>query len=414
MNINVEKSVYNGSVNGVPSKSYAHRLLIASALKKGKTIINNIGNSKDVLATISCLNSLGASIICENGRAVVVGIKKPIEDCTFNAFESGSTLRFLIPIASAILNKSTFTGTKKLLSRPNEALYKTLRENGATIDGQVIRGKIKSGKYYMDASISSQYVTGLLFALPLLDGDSQIILENNVVSKNYLDITLEVLDLAKIKYEKTKDGFIVYGNQEYKLADELFCENDWSSASFMLVAGAIGKSVSVDNINISSSQGDKVIIDILKEVGANVSVDKNCIKVSNAKKRAFSVNIENAPDLAPVLSVLAVDCEGESRLYGVERLKIKESDRILAILNMLKSAKIECDYNGEYIKIKGGKPKGAIFNGENDHRIVMSAVLLAGLCEEESTVTYMEAVNKSYPTFFDDYKKIGGKTNVSI
>ncbi len=412
MEVKISKSNYCGEVNAVPSKSYAHRLIISACLKKGRTKIIGVGKSEDVVATARCMNSLGANVVLEDGNAIVTGIEKINKGAVLDAGESGSTLRFLLPIVTALGADVTFTGRGKLLSRPNDALVKTLVANGGMVEGVKAFGKLKSGVYEIDATISSQYITGLLFALPLLEGNSRIVFLGNPVSKNYLDITKEVLIQSGIKFVEEENGYTVYGNQSYNLPDLLTCEGDWSSAGFMLVAGAIGGEVTVNGLNLQSSQGDKLVIDVLKAFGASVDCKKERITVSKAECRPFNVNLENAPDLAPILCVLAVFGKGESRLYGVERLKIKESDRIEAILDTLTNAGIDARYNGEYISVVGNAPKSATFRGYNDHRIVMSALILGGLAEGESVVTDGEAVNKSYPTFYEDLLKIGGKFNV--
>lgn len=413
MNVSVEKSLYFGEVNASPSKSYAHRLIISACLKKGETVIKNVGDSEDVLATARCMNALGAQVSLEDGNAKIIGIEKVNKNALLDAGESGSTLRFLIPVVTALGADATFTGRGKLLSRPNDALIKTLGENGAKVNGVNAFGKLKSGVYEIDATISSQYLTGLLFALPLLDGDSKIVFKGVPVSKNYLDITKEILVCSGIKFIEEENGYLVFGNQQYNLPNEVVCEGDWSSAAFMLVAGAIGKSVTVKGLNLNSTQGDKVVLDVLSSFGAEVVCKENEVTVSKKDNKPFTVNLENAPDLAPILSILASCGKGESRLYGVERLKIKESDRITAILDMLNSAGVQAEYNGEYLSVYGSEEiKSSTFDGYNDHRIVMSAVLLSGLARGNSVVTTCEAVKKSYPNFYNDLQKIGGKFNV--
>lgn len=414
MVVEVSKSEYFGKVIAVPSKSYAHRLLISASLKKGKTVIKNVGESLDVLATVNCLNSLGAKISLKKGNAIVYGIEKPNDNAILDAGESGSTLRFLLPIVCALGVKAEFQGRGRLLKRPNDKLIETLNTNGSLVEGVTTNGKLLPGVYKLDASISSQYVSGLLLALPLLDGDSELVLEGNIVSKNYIDITLEVLRLSGIKVIKTENGFKIKGNQEYRLQKVVKCENDWSSACFPLVAGAIGKKVTVQGLNLTSVQGDKTILEVLKDTGARVKLSKNKVIVFGGEKKGFSVNIEHAPDLAPVLSVLASDCNGESKIFGVERLKIKESDRIKAILETLNKAGIQASYNGEYLKIIGNEPKRADYDGFNDHRIVMSAVLLSSLAGGVSTVSDANAVDKSYPSFYKDIRRLGGKYNVKM
>lgn len=412
MIVKVNKSLYEGEVEASPSKSYAHRLLISASLKKGETKIYNVGDSEDVIATARCINALGGNVLLKDGNAFVKGITKLNNNVILDAGESGSTLRFLLPIVVALGVRAEFTGKGKLLDRPNDALIKTLNSNGGKIEKVKVNGKLNSGIFEIDASISSQYLTGLLFALPLLDGDSKIVFKNSPVSKNYLDITKEVLTLSGIKFIEEEFSYTVKGKQQYNLPSEVICEGDFSSASFMLTCGALGKSVTVKNLNLNSNQGDKIVIDVLKKAGAKVCVNGNDITASKGQLKAFDCNLENAPDLAPILATLAVFCEGTSRFYGVERLKIKESDRLLAIIENLQKANIKAEYNGEYLSIIGGTPKTCEFNGYNDHRIVMSSVIMAGLIDGGATVTDGKAVSKSYPNFYNDFEKIGGKINV--
>ena len=414
MIVKVNKSLFKGEVEASPSKSYAHRLLISASLKKGETIIYNVGDSEDVIATVRCINALGGNVLLKEGNAFVKGITKLNNNVVLDAGESGSTLRFLLPIVVALGVKAEFMGKGKLLDRPNDALIKTLNANGGKIEKVKVDGKLNSGVYEIDASISSQYLTGLLFALPLLNGDSKIVFKSAPVSKSYLDITKEVLTLSDISFNEEEFSFAIKGNQKYSLPDEVVCEGDFSSASFMLTCGALGKSVTVKNLNLNSNQGDKIVIEILRKAGAKISVNGKDITAKKGELKAFDCNLENAPDLAPILSTLAVFCKGESKLYGVERLRIKESDRLLAIIDNLQKAKIKAEYNGEYLSIIGGVPKTCEFNGYNDHRIVMASVILAGLIDGGATVTNGNAVSKSYTNFYKDFDRIGGKTNVQM
>ena len=412
MIVKVNKSLYEGEVQASPSKSYAHRLLISASLKKGETIIYNIGDSEDVKATCRCINALGGNVLLKDGNAFVKGIEKLNNNAVLDAGESGSTLRFLLPIVVALGVKAEFIGKGKLLDRPNDALIKTLNANGGNVIKTTVNGKLESGVYEIDATISSQYLTGLLFALPLLDGDSKIVFDKSPVSKNYLDITKEVLTFSGIKFIEEEFSYTVYGNQKYSTPNEVTCEGDFSSASFMLTCGALGKGVTVKNLNLNSNQGDKIVIDVLKNAGAKITVKGNEVTAKKDNLKAFTCNLENAPDLAPILATLSVFCKGESRFYGVERLKIKESNRLEAIIENLKRADIKAEYNGEYLSIIGGTPKRCEFSGYNDHRIVMSSVIMAGLIDDGATVTDGNAVSKSYPNFYNDFKRIGGKINV--
>lgn len=414
MKVNLKPFSPSGQIVAPPSKSVAHRLLICSALAKGKTEIKNVGNSADVIATCSCLNSLGAKVILKGGNATVYGIERANNSPILNCNESGSTLRFLMPVVCALGVNSTFTGSQKLLSRPSKVLTDELSRHGVTVDGWNFSGRLESGKFVIDASVSSQYVTGLLFALPLLNGDSQIVLQGEIVSKDYIEITLSALDKFSIKYEKSGNSIIIKGNQEFKSPKTLTVEGDWSGASFPLALGAIGGKVSVLGLDVNSKQGDKEILNVLKKFGAKVQIDGDCVTVTKGETKAFCQDFENIPDLAPVCAVLSACAQGESVFTGIQRLKIKESDRVKTTLNMLKSAGVTAYEKDGKMIIVGSKIKGGIFDGANDHRIVMSSAVIASIASGESTILGSRAIDKSYPEFFRDYNLLGGKADVGI
>lgn len=403
-----------GQIVAPPSKSVAHRLLIASALKKGVTVIKNVGDSADVIATCNCLNSLGAKVSIKDGNATVEGIgsvsKGKILDCN----ESGSTLRFLLSVSCALFANATFTGSAKLLSRPNDALLSELKNHGISVDKWTLSGQLKGGRFFIDAAISSQYITGLLLALPILKEDSEIVLQGKVVSKDYINITLSVLEKAGVQYQKSGNSIIIKGNQEYLLPDEVVCEGDWSGSAFPLVLGAIGGEVSIKGLDENSRQGDKEILSILKKAGADVKVDDDLITVRRGSLKAFKQDFDNIPDLAPVCAVLASACEGESVFTGVERLKIKESDRIQTTLAVLHSAGIYATVKDGKIIITGGKAQGGVFDGANDHRIVMASAVISSIANGQSVINGSQAIVKSYPDFFKDYKKLGGNADVYV
>lgn len=415
MNITITPSNPSGTFYAPPSKSQAHRFLICAYLSGERGIIKNIGTSKDVFATVSALKSLG--LVCKesakNNGEVLFEKRKDVNDKpTVNCFESGSTLRFLIPVASALGIKCTFTGTERLLSRPNDKLIKVLNEHNADISGYSLNGKLTSGIFNIDASISSQYITGLLFSLPMLDGDSEIILQNDVVSKDYITLTLEALQKFGITIVKKNNGFFVKGNQKYKFLNDLSVEGDFSSASFLLTAGAIGGNVTAKNLNYESKQGDKKIIELLKVFGANVEIKQNEITVSKNERKAFNFDAKSTPDLIQIASVLACFANGKCKISGVDRLKIKESDRLKGIIDFLSKSGIKSEYSSDELIIFPSNPVGNTFNGDNDHRTVMSECILSTFSSGNSTILGVEAVNKSYPDFFKDFTLLGGKTNV--
>lgn len=397
-----------GSIVAPPSKSVAHRLLICAALKKGETIIKNCGDSADVLATASCLTSLGAKIDCCGKDVRVKGIEVVRKGEILNAGESGSTLRFLIPVACALGADATFTGTEKLLSRPSQPLIEQMQKHGVSADGFSFKGKLTSGVYEIDASVSSQYITGLLFALPILSGDSTIIMKGDIVSKDYISITLSALEKSGIVFNKLGNSIVIQGNQEYKLPDDCVCEGDWSGSAFPLTLGAISGEVTVSGLDVNSFQGDKEILSVLEKAGAKITIDGDRVTAKKGELKGFDQNFENVPDLAPICAVLSSVCNGESVFTGIERLKIKESDRVKTTLNLLHASGIVASELNGKMTIKGGAPKGANYDGANDHRIVMASAVLSAVATSQSVIKGWRAIEKSYPNFFEDYIALGG------
>lgn len=396
-----------GKVKSPPSKSYAHRQIIGAYLSKTSTTIIGAGRSQDVLATLNCLKEIGLNYIY-NGDDIKLSFVEFSGEKILNCNESGSTLRFLLPIISALGLKVTFTGSKRLLERPISNLVKCLNDNGADIKGFSVNGKLKSGDYYIDGNISSQYITGLLFSLPLLDGDSKIIINGQLVSKDYINITLSVLKSFNIKICETEYGYFVKGNQKYAYSGDIVVEGDYSGSAFMLCLGALSQGVEVINLNKNSCQGDKEIINVLKKFGAIVEEVEGGYLVKKGNLVGQVIDCEDIPDLVQIISVIASYSKGQTVLKNVSRLKIKESDRVQGIIYNLSVAGINAKYNGNDLIIEGGNPKSGDFLGFNDHRTVMSAVCLANFAGGVSTVTDSLAINKSYTNFYNDFISLGG------
>ena len=324
--------------------------------------------------------------------------------------ESGSTLRFLIPLCSALGGGFEFVGHGRLMERPNQELFSVLGEHGviARQDGKIrLEGKLVSGNYRIRGDISSQYVSGLLMALPLLAGDSRIILTTPLVSESYVNITLQVLKEYGIKIDRTSDGFIVYGNQAY--SGDMIAEGDWSNEAFFLVLGAIAGKVTVKGLNVDSKQGDKFILDVLRQAGAEVIVQDGAVTVCKKQLNSFEFSAQNCPDLVPICAVLASQSNGVSVIKDVERLKIKESDRIESTIALLNSFDIKAESDGVNLTVYGKKAKSGVVDTYNDHRIAMSGAVLATVAIGKSIINGAQAVNKSYPTFYKDFNSVGGK-----
>lgn len=462
MNATITPQKLCGSVPAVCSKSFAHRALIASALFCDKASVFGVTPSADISATIQCLNALGADISAIECYTVTAP-KRFNSTATLDCLESGSTLRFLLPIAAALGVDATFVGSQRLLQRPNEQLLEVLSAGGVTVEQDDLhihlRGKLHSGNYTIPANVSSQYITGLLFALSVAEGDSTLHTYGKVVSKQYIDITLDVLRSFGAQIEVQDNTYLISGGRLGMSGHFTYnVEGDWSNAAFPLVAGALGGDVTVTGLNLTSCQGDKEILSVLQQAGAEITLSvssnvaggsinaeidgsrnipfngfdgllqKNAdinthlrsdnahfnslygsVRVRAGKLQSFKVNAEDIPDAVPAMSVLAAYARGTSEIFGVERLRLKESDRLKEVIAMLSSAGISAMVSNDTLRIVGGKPRGAHFNAANDHRMAMSETILALYAQGTSTISGAECVGKSYPTFFDDVVLLGGQ-----
>lgn len=404
MKIKVEKSNIKGKVIPPYSKSYAHRFFIASALSECFDFEKGLG--KDTDATAECLEKLKPYILYESSPDHVI----------LNARESGSTLRFLLPVVSALGAECTFIGEGQLNSRPIDKLQDVLSSNGAKItsgeNGNFplkVSGKLNSGVFDLRECVSSQYITGLLFALPLLKGDSEIFLPEVTVSSNYVDMTLDCLKNFGIVIEKTVDGFKVAGGQTYRRPNGFSIERDWSSAGFLIALGTLFGEVKIGGLNEKSLQGDRVITDILKGAGADISYLDCELICRKSRLHGVTFNAENCPDAVPVMAAILSYADGVSKIFGVERLKIKECDRLSATLSMLNSFGIKAEYVDGAIVIEGGIHHAASVDGFNDHRMAMSEVVLALGADGVSEISGVECMAKSYPSFLSDAINLGAK-----
>lgn len=418
MTVKVYPFEANGSVAAPPSKSLAHRFLIVAALKKGRTIVKNVGFSSDVFRTCDCLTALGAEIEVKGGNAVVHGVENPVDGAILYVGESGSTLRFLMPIVAALGVKAKFVCEKSLLLRPMEELISVLGEHGAKTeklaDGYSVSGKIVSGKYVLSGGVSSQYASGLALALPLLSGRSSIVFTGGLVSKSYFDMTRSVLSAAGIEYKKEGYKSIIEGKCDYNLPDEVVCHGDFSALAYLLCLGAVCGDVTVTGIE-KDEQGDGEIVEILRKIGAEVIAGGNFVRVKKREINPAAIDCSSVPDLVPALCAVLCYAEGESVLKGVSRLKYKESDRVKACIDMCGKLGVFAELNGDDLKICGGNPKGGItLNGYGDHRTVMAGVIAAAGLREACYITDAEKVDKSYPDFFGAITCLGGKTDVSV
>lgn len=414
MNVRIKPSKLIGRVNAPSSKSFSHRMLIAAALAGGVSEISNISASEDIDATVGALAALGAKIFREGNTYTVMGIKTPAASAVIDCRESGSTMRFIIPIAAALGCSCEFRGKGKLPERPITPYIRELGKNGAVITKTegvmpfVMNGTLKGGDYVLEGDISSQFITGLLFALPLCSGNSVIRLASKLESKPYADMTVEALSRFGITIDESedKDGLPVYrirGGQKYRSAD-VSVEGDYSQAAFYFAANALGSEIKVDNLSEKSVQGDKKILEIIGGISYNKINDSGLRRLP-----AFSADVSDIPDLVPILAVLGCFTDGVSRITGAKRLKIKESNRLEAISSALGNigGKITVGDDSLEIEPVDGFHSGVI-DGCNDHRIVMASAIASTMADGEITITGAEAVAKSYPDFWTDFASLGG------
>lgn len=396
--VKIENSILNGAVTAPPSKSAAHRALICSFLAGGGSVFPII-NSKDMQATTGVIDALKRG------------------DSTLNCIESGSTLRFMIPVAASLGKNVTFTGEGRLPERPVGEYLEILPKHNVKVESNgflplSISGKLTNGTYEAAGDVSSQYITGLLLALANVDGDSAVILTTKLQSKPYVDMTVKVMADYGVDVKETEFGYLIHGNQQFKKLDYTV-EGDWSQAAFFLVAGAIGGNITVNGLDMNSTQGDKEIVNVIRNFGGNITVDDNEIRCFGGELKGTEIDASDIPDLVPIIAVLAAFAKGKTVIKGAERLRYKESDRIESVVQNLKLLGAQVQETTDGMIINGGKKlNSAKLKGFNDHRIVM-AFSVAGLYIDGAVeIDDAESINKSYPSFFEDYNRLGGKADV--
>lgn len=400
MDLKITPNILSGRVVVPPSKSVAHRMIIAAALSDGTSTITNLFPSVDITATMDCMRSLGAKIDFSENTAVIEGIKKSPDKAVLDCHESGSTLRFLIPVACALGADAEFLGRGKLPQRPITPFLDELPKHGIAFEMPQngdnlpcrVHGRLTGGKFEIDGGISSQFITGLLFALPMLAEDSEIVLTSPLQSKPYVDITIGVLRDFGCEITET-DGYFVKGGQKLT-AFSGAVEGDYSQAAFFYVANSLGSSLEIAGLNEKSLQGDKAIVDICKNA---------------ANGNAFEIDCSDIPDLVPIMSVLGCFCKGTSRITNAARLRIKECDRLAAMEDCLNKIGGKVKSTADTFEIEGVRTlKGGEVGCFNDHRIAMSMAIAATRCENPLIVRGAECVSKSYPNFFEVYRELGG------
>ena len=424
--LKIKPGKLKGEVKIPPSKSMAHRAVICAALSDGISKISNVEFSDDIIATVNAMRALGAVINEEGDYLEVKGVNfkniiptrefERVVDCN----ESGSTLRFLIPIALVFEGVTRFIGRGNLGKRPLDTYYNIFDEQNIEYqykEGELdllISGMLKSGEFKVRGDISSQFITGLLFALPLIDGDSKIVITTEFESKGYIDLTLSAMkDFGIEIINNDYKEFIIKGNQSY-IARDYRVEGDYSQGAFFLVADALKSDVNILDLKEDSLQGDREVIDVLERMGMKIERDNNSISgMIDGQLKSTVIDGSQCPDIIPILALAASLSDGKTEIINAERLRIKECDRLSAVTSELNKlgAKIEEKQDGLVIEgVKSFKGNVEVWS-HKDHRIAMTLAIASTMCDEEIILKDYECVSKSYPNFFDDFKQLGGTFN---
>lgn len=394
MNITVKPKKLSGVIGAISSKSDAHRKIICASLCDEPTKIFINGFSKDIEATLRCVAALGARVL-KNADSVVIARGQAKKNPELFCGESGSTARFLLPVAACLSDGFTMTGEGRLPTRPFTELVTQMTEHGCVTTGQSlpmsVSGRLSGGEYSICGNVSSQYISGLLMALPNCSEDSRISLLSPLQSRAYVDMTIDTLRLFGIEITLTDKGYFIPGNQKFKSPFEINCDGDWSNAAFFLAAACCGCDVHVLGLDSASTQGDRAFLSAAKE---------------------NTVDVSEIPDLVPPLAVVAASKRGVTVFKNAGRLRLKESDRLVSVSEMINSLGGQAEILGDSLKITGlGGLSGGVVNSYSDHRIVMASAVASVISEGDIKILGAEAADKSYPSFFDDFKSLGGEFN---
>lgn len=409
MNIKINPLSLSGKVEAPASKSVAHRMLICAALAKGKSIIRLNKTSDDIEATAGCLRALGVTIEKNGNEWTVCSPDVFPEKADLDCGESGSTLRFMLPVAAALGVDATFTVHGRLSSRPIAPLVEEMKRHGVKCNDEFplhISGRLTGGKFTIAGNISSQFITGLLLALPICEEESEIEIIPPVESKPYIDITTSVLSDFGADITENANIYKIK-NGSFKAGDYTV-EGDWSNAAFLLAMGA-----EVSGLELNSTQGDRKILDVLRSLGGKITEENSLVRVSLSDIHGAEIDASDIPDLVPVICAVAATAEGTTKIFNAGRLRLKESDRIKSTVEMIVSLGGEAYETDDGITVNGKKTlTGGTVDSFNDHRIVMSAAVASQKCENCVIINDAQAVNKSYPEFFEDFNSLGGDANV--
>lgn len=422
MNIKIYPSKVSGTITAPPSKSITHRAIIAASLANGKSVIKNALLSDDTKYTINALKQLGIKINIDETTLTIYGTngklyspKKPI-----NIGNSGSTMRLIAAIASLTDGTTILTGEERIKQRPMADLLNALTQIGVTAESienngcppiRIWGGKLSGENIKIKGTISSQYISALLFIAPLATDTLTISIDGDLRSKPYVELTIDIMKKFGIKVINNNfKEFIIEKDQTYK-PQNYIVEGDYSSASYFFAAAAITKEkITIKNLNINSAQGDKYLLEILKKMGCSIEIDPNKVSVKGLKNLSgLNVDMNDYPDIVQTLAVIAAYAKGETRIKNIAHLKDKETNRLTSTVNELLKMGINTHATDDEINIVGGQPKGTIINTYNDHRMAMSFAIAGLLATDETIIQNAEVVNKSYPNFWKDLKSIGAK-----
>lgn len=406
MNIIVSPHPLRGAVRVPPSKSFAHRLLIAAALADAPSFIHITDFSEDILATARCLIALGAQIEhCDEGVRIHP-IAEGCENASLDCGESGSTLRFLLPVVGALGVRATFRLHGRLAERPLSPLWEELQAHGCRLsrspeNGLVCEGQLSGHTFRMAGNVSSQFITGLLLALPLLGG-GEIMLTTPLESASYVGLTTQAMAAFGVHVLEQDGGWHCTGS--YRSPGTAIVEGDWSNAAFWLCAGAVSRPVTVTGLDCASAQGDRAVLSVLARFGAGVSCAHGTVTVTPRPLHALALDARDIPDLVPPLALVAACADGVSHIFGAQRLRIKESDRLQSVAAALRALGAQVEILPDGLRIAGGTLTGGVIDSQNDHRIAMLGGIASALCPV--TVRLAQAVEKSCPSFWQELDRM--------
>jgi 3-phosphoshikimate 1-carboxyvinyltransferase len=404
----------SGTVVIPPSKSMTHRAIIAASLAKGKSVIHNAAANDDIAATITAMSKIGVKIVSNGSQLIVNGVSRIVvsDDNFFDCNESGSTLRFIIPILALSKEKIVFTGKPGLMKRPISAYDTICREHGLnyqqTEKAIMVSGSLTAGVYVVPGAVSSQFVTGLMFALPLLRGDSEIRIQGPLESKEYVDMTIDILWRFGIAIEERGSSYLIRGNQSY-VATGVQIESDHSQMAFFAAAGVLSGDIFCKGVNPVSLQPDRRIISVIAAMKGQYEIRDGGILFRRSCLQGTTIDVSQCPDIGPIIAVLGACAEGVTVIDNAQRLRFKESNRLQTTQDVLKAFGVDVEATDSSLIIHG-RPvlEAGVIDAAPDHRIVMSAVIAATRCQKQVLIRHAEAVNKSYPGFFADFKMVGG------